>query len=352
MSTWLRSTRVPGSRRHPRLLTTGPLLVVLVLLLAQAAGCGSSTRPASSHGTHPAPVRTTSAPRPSVLVVVTSQGVVETLNPTTGTVIRTLATGATGDEVALTPSGSDVYFEAATGCEHEIDKVPVSGGATTLVGTGSLPSLSPDGLQLAYVRQPFVASQACQQPQLSPSGFAVVVRTLSSGTETTFPLSPQVAADGLPYPVDHLSWSWNSKDLAVSIAAPEDNEGWQLVVIDPATNLYYFSGSGVAVTGNNPTASYYREGVFLPDGNLFVDRVCCAGIPVNVTSNLLLEVAPSTGVVVDQVAIGILANDHTSLVSDRSGHWLLYLSAGHLYISDNGARPTSLVSGLVAADWN
>ena len=142
------------------------------------------------------------------------------------------------------------------------------------------------------MRQPFVASQACQQPQLSPSGFAVVIRTLSTGTETTFPLSPQVAADGLPYPVDHLSWSWNSKKLAVSIAAPEDNEGWQLVVIDPATNLYYFSGTGVAVTGSNPTASYYREGVFLPDGNLFVDRVCCAGIPVNVTSNLLLEVAP------------------------------------------------------------
>ena len=63
--------------------------------------------------------------------------------------------------------------------------------------------------------------------------------------------------------------------------------------IDPATSRYYLpSSSGVPLTGlPDPGRSYYREGVFLPDGDIFVNRVCCAGWPVRVTSSLLWESA-------------------------------------------------------------
>lgn len=326
-------------------------MVACLCLLGFLSACSSGgalrpERPPSS-----ATTSVSATPRPDVLVAVTSQGAVVVLDPATGAVLHTLAQAGTGDEISLTPSGADAYFEVANGCQHQIEEVPVAGGTPVVVATGSVPAVSPDGSQLAYVRQPFVASSACQGQSLAPSAFTLVLRTLATGAETTYPLSPQVAADGLPYPVDHLSWSSDSRQLAVSVSAPEDNEGWRLVVIDPATDLYYFSGTGVPVTGADPMASYYREGVFVPDGDLFVDRVCCAGIPVNVTSNLLVEIAPSTGAVVHQVAIGITANDHTSLVSDPTGRWLLYLSGTTLFVSENGARPTTLASGFVAADW-
>lgn len=178
-----------------------------------------------------------------------------------------------------------------------------------------------------------------------------MVRDLTTGAETTYPVSPQVASNGLPSPIDHLSWSADGQQLAVSILSPQDNEGWQLAVIRPVPDEYYFSGSGVPVTGANSSGSYYREGSFMPNGELFVDRVCCSGVPPDVTSNLLLEIDPSTGDVVRQVAVGILTNDHSSLDVDRSGHWLLYLTGTDLLVSENGARPSTLASGFVAAAW-
>jgi len=288
---------------------------------------------------------------PDVLVGVTTSGALEDLDPSTGAPIRTLATGATGDEVSVTPDGATVYFEADVGCMHQIERVDLSGGSPQLVTNGSFPAVSPDGTELAYVRQPLASEPACQGQSFSPSQFELVVRDLSSGAETTYPVAPQVAANGLQSPIDHLSWSEDGQELAVSIAAVEDNEGWQLVLIHPSTDEFYFSGDGVPVTGTDASASYYREGVFMPNGELFVNRVCCGGVPTKITSSLLLEVSPATGAIDHQVAIGITANDHSSLESDSSGHWLLYLSGTALYVSENGGRPTVLTSGLKAAAW-
>lgn len=305
----------------------------------------SSTRPGSPGGAPSSPAR------PKVLVAVTTAGVLEDLDPSTGSPIRTLATGATGDELSVTPDGSSVYFEAAVGCMHQIERVGVAGGSASVVATGSSPAISPDGTKLAYVREPLAGEPACQGQSFSPSQFTLVVRDLSSGAETTYPVAPQVASTGLPTPIDHLSWSSDSQEIAVSVASSEDNEGWQLVVVHLSTDEFYFSGSGVPLTGSNASASYYREGVFMPDGDLFVNRVCCGGVPIQVSSSLLLEVSPGSGSVVRQVAIGITANDHTSLDSDSSGHWLLYLSGAALYVSENGNRPTVLASGFRAAAW-
>jgi hypothetical protein len=275
----------------------------------------------------------------------------EVLDPSTGAVVRTLATGVAGDEVAVTPDHSTVYFDEQLGCSDQIEAIPVIGGNAIVIASGNHPAISPDGAHLAYVRQPVSTADVCQNGQAAIATDALVVRKLSGGAETTYPMSPQLAASGLPLPIDHLSWAPDNRQLAVSLAAPEDNEGWQLTVLDTVTASFYTGGVPVPVVGSDADKAYYREGVFLPDGNLFVNRVCCSGLPVTVSSTLLVDVSASTGATLRQVAIGYTDRDHTSLGSDRSGQWLLYLSGTDLLVSQNGARPTTLASGFIATAW-
>jgi len=124
--------------------------------------------------------------------------------------------------------------------------------------------------------------------------------------------------------------------------------------LDTSTARYYLSGPGdtpVPVTGH-PSArrSYLREAVFMPDGNLFVSRACCAGVPVRDTSRLMWEVNTS-GALVRQVAVGFASLDHTSLDSTVNGKWLLYLAGDILYVSHHGNTPKQLTTGLIAAAW-
>ena len=141
----------------------------------------------------------------------------------------------------------------------------------------------------------------------------MVTRTLSSGVERVYPMLPAGQSSGLPAPISHLSWAPDGTELAVSIAASEDNEGWQLMLMDTATAQNYLGGTGdtpVPVTGPDRRRSYWREGVYLPDGNLFVSRACCAGEPARNVSKLMWEITPA-GVLKHQVAIGFPGLDHT-----------------------------------------
>jgi hypothetical protein len=156
---------------------------------------------------------------------------------------------------------------------------------------------------------------------------------------------------GLPAPISHVSWAPDGTELAVSIAAIQDNEGWQIMLMDTATAQNYLGGTGdtpVPVTGPDRRRSYWREGVYLPGGNLFVSRACCAGEPVRNVSKLMWEITPA-GVLKHRVAIGFPGLDHTSLAVNRSGKWLLYLAGMGLYVSQKGARPRQVGSGLIAA---
>ena len=325
-----------------------------------ACGAGSSGSVGDrADTTAPTSVTSPSASTPAVpvrppIVAVTSAGTLEVIDPTTGTAQRTLATGATGDEVARSPNGATVYFEVGSGCEHQIESVPFTGGSPNVVAAGMDPAVSPDGTELAYARQPDQTMPDCLTGLSNPaSAFAVVVRQLSSGRETTYPMSPQAVATGLPAPITHLSWAPDGHRLAVSVAAEQDNEGWTVTVFDTTTADYYV-GPGVTavpVTGAAATDSYYREAVFQPDGNLFTNRVCCSGIPPRTTSSLLVTVDPHSGRIVRQVAVGYTTVTHSSLDVDQSGHWLLYLSGDDLLVSDDGARPVSLATGFTAAAW-
>jgi hypothetical protein len=293
-------------------------------------------------------------------VAVTTAGAVEVLDPGSGKMIRTLATGATGDEIALTPDGDTVYYQALTGCFGEIMRVPVSGGAPSPVVAGSLPAISPDGKLLAYAVEPIIAAAspppACPDPSNIATEFSVVVRGLSTGAHTSYPLPPAVVAGGLPEPIDHLSWAPDNRRVLVGIGGGQDNNQWNQFILDTTIDKYYTgSASNTAPIGGIPVSgargTYYREATFLPSGSLFVNAVCCAGYPAKVSTSTLAEVDASTGASTAKVAIGFTNVDHTSLGSDASGYWLLYLSGNNLEVSAGGARPVILTAGLVAAAW-
>jgi len=209
--------------------------------------------------------------------------------------------------------------------------------------------------KLAFAVEPSL-TQGClpSTPNLAPL-YKLVIRTMSGGAEQTLPLPPQVSKGGLPSPISHLSWAADSTRLAVSTSAVQDNEGWNVWIVDTSVAKYYVPpGPGVTfvpVTGSpTPQQSYLREGIFLPDGDLFISRACCGGVPIHNTSKLLW-VVDASGNLVHQVAIGFTNLDHYSLASDTSGQWLLYLAGHDLYVSQGGNRPSLIGSGFIAATW-
>jgi WD40-like Beta Propeller Repeat len=348
---------------RPVLLRALAALAALAALTTVAA-CGGGGSTSAAQTTSPAtasasatakahPVSQTTA-RPPAMVGVTTRGALVVLSSATGAPVRTLVrNGVLGDEISVSPGGQLVYFSRRHGCIDDVYSVPVTGGKPILISTGSLPAISPDGDTLAFARQPPLTPHCMSGGTDVSQQFSLVTHTLSTGVEHVYPMLPSGQSASLPAPISHLSWSPDGSRLAVSIAAIQDNEGWQIVLLDTATAQYYLDGPGdtfVPVTGVQARRSYWREGVYLPDGNLFVSRACCAGTPVRNVSKLMWEVTPA-GQLRHQVAIGFPGLEHTSLAVNRSGKWLLYVAGTGLYVSEYGARPRELGAGLIAAAW-
>jgi hypothetical protein len=337
------------------------LAVPAALTLVAACGGGPPSAPqgtatsASAAATKSAhPVSQTTA-RPPAMAGVTARGALVLLSSATGAPVRTLVpNGVIGDEISVSADGGTIFFSRRHGCVDDVESVAVSGGKPTLLTTGSGPALSPDGNTLAFARQPTLTPRCMKAAGSDLSAqYSLVTRTLSTGVERVYPMLPAGQSGGLPAPISHLSWAANGTELAVSIAAIQDNEGWQIVLMDTATAQNYLGGTGdtqVPVTGPDRRRSYWREGAYLPGGNLFVSRACCAGEPVRNVSKLMWEITPA-GVLKHRVAIGFPGLDHTSLAVNRSGKWLLYLAGTGLYVSEKGARPRQVGSGLIAAAW-
>jgi hypothetical protein len=340
------------------------LLAALPLLLA---ACNSTASPqptvtvtaaASPAGaTSPAPSQSAASPTaPPGVVAVTSAGSLVVLGPT-GTIASTLVTGGVlGDEISVSPNGQTVYFAVQqAACDMTIESISINGGTPTPIAAGELPAVSPDGTELAYAREPFLTDDCIPTSSKYASDFKVVIRNLSTGSQRILPQPPEVVKGGLPEPISHLSWSADGQQLAVSISAIQDNEGWSLFLISPSSSRYYVPpATGITdvplVGGPYTERSYIREGVFLPDGNLFISRACCGGVPPKNLSRLMWEVTPA-GAFVHQVAIGYPSLDHDSLDVSTNGQWLLYLGGGVLYISQDGNRPAQMATGLIAAAW-
>jgi hypothetical protein len=355
--------RLLTNRRATMLTLTASACVVL-------AGCGSgsggqlaspSTTAGSSARSAPSGGSATTSPMknsPAALVAVTTTGALVRLNPSTGAQLSTLVpSDVVGDELAVAPDHASVYFEENKGCDHEVWKVAINGGNPVLIAAnGSLPAINPAGDELAYAQEPLSFNPGC-----APSGtdngagqWKLVIDDLSTHTVKSLPMAPDAISNGLPFSISHLSWSSNGSQLAVSIAAPEDNEGWAVNIVDPASATYYFGNSTPTVpipAAQTAAGWFWHEAVFQPDGNLFVVKQCCAGLPETTTSVELDQVNPTTGATVHAVAVGLTDVGHTSLSVDRSGYWLLYLSGDNLEVSAGGAKPGVLASGLEAAAW-
>jgi hypothetical protein len=334
--------------------------------LTMLAACGGS---AASQGSSPAtsapapasatPASTASAsaravPAPPGMVAVTTAGALVVLNPATGAVAKTLvASGIVGDEVSVQSNGT-VFFTVRHGCSSEVESIADTGGTPALLTTGSLPAVSPDGTKIAYASEPSLTGGCVAgHPDLTRL-YKLVVRTLTTGAEISYPMVPAGQDSGLPAPISHLSWGPDNQTVSVSVSSVQDNEGWNLALVNTSIAKYYLSGAGVsyvpATGAPNAKDSYLREGVYLPNGELFVSRACCAGFPVHNTSRLMWEVS-TTGALVHQVAVGFATLDHVSLDANATGTWLLYLAGGDLYVSRGGATPRKLTSGLTAAAW-
>lgn len=358
-----RRRRLAGSRSRSAAAELAGLLAGALAL----AGCGggSSGQPAgqvtktvtssaSPSASAPASAASSGAPASAEpgIVAVTAAGALVTLS-SSGAVTRTLVPGGVmGDEISV--AHGTVYFAVRHGCMGKIESVSLTGGTPVQLANGSLPAISPDGSKLAYASQPSL-SMGCtpSQSNLVPL-FKLVIRTVSTSAEATYPMVPAGQDSGLPAPISHLSWAPDGQHLAVSVAAIQDNEGWGVWLVDTAAAKYYLFGPGVTqvpVTGQpTPQRSYLREGVYVTTGGLFVSRACCGGVPVHNTSRLMWEVSPA-GVLTHQVAIGFPAQDHVSLDAAAGGAWLLYVGGRSLYVSRGGARPNAVAKGIVAAAW-
>ena len=341
-------------------LRTAATVLAAVTVTVAVTACGgggkasSAAAASASSGTSASSAASPAAAGEPGIVAVTSAGALVTLSPSTGVVEQTLVpSGVEGDEVSVAPSGL-VYFAVQNGCTSTIESVPVGGGSVAVIVPGSLPAVSPDGTKLAYASQPSLTIGCVPTTTDLTALYQVKIRTLSSGTTISLPPVPAKQDSGLPEPIFHLSWATDSQHLAVSIGQVEDNEGYEVLLVDTSRAQYYLDGTGVAnvpVTGSpTPLQSYLREGVYMPNGDLFVSRACCAGDPPVNSSRLLWEVTTS-GVLVHQVAIGFVSLDHTSLDVSSDGQWLLYLAGNDLYVSKGGATPSELTTGLIAAAW-
>jgi hypothetical protein len=310
---------------------------------ASPTGTASGDVPTSSHASAKGPP----PPRPKTLVAVSTAGDVQSLDPSTGHPVATLASGATGDEVSLTPDRTRVYFETATGCFHLIRSVPVSGGAPDLVAAGSHPTVSPDGTRFAYTVEPL--GPGCPSgPTNAATLYYVVVQPLPGGAPTVFSLPPSLVNASQTRTVNHLSWAPDSRRLAVSIEGGADNKQWNAFVMDTTTDNYYVSDAGVPVERGG--GFYYRQAVFAPDGNLFANVVCCSGAKTP-TTTIMTEV-DLTGKTVHQISSGLTDRDHTSLAANPGGHWVLYLAGSDLVASADGSTPIVVsTAGFLAADW-
>ena len=322
------------------------------LVGCRSGGSGGNAPRTSGTSASGTSASASSGARPATIVAVTAAGAVVVLDSRDGHVVRRLVASGAGDRVAPSPDGKTVYYEKAKDeCRDEIWRLPIGGGAPALVVRGGSPALSQDGTRLAYVSQSLV-----RIPNFCKGTVAVAVRDLRTGRTTTYPVAPQLGSElGEQVYADAVSWSPDGARLAVSYRWFETNGG-NVRLLNVAKDRYYVLARD---SGTLPLAqgvsdiNYYPEGVYLPDGRLFVARACCTGEPPEgPLSATLMIVDPANGAVIKKVATvnPKVADAQRNLDADASDRWMLFLSGTDLVVTD-GVTTTTLAKGYRAAAW-
>jgi len=312
----------------------------------------ASTTPGQTTATPPS---RPSSSRPSTLVVTRNDnagnGAVAVLDGTSGKQVRVIhsTTHRLGD-ISLSLDGKTAYFETF---DIEFDgsslwRVAVDGGgkASKLPMLGSNPRISPDGKRLAYF------------DFRNDIGCSVVIHDLATQQETRIANNDDTPAPKISLCSNGLAWKDNDH---VVLSVNTFNADSYKHTIAQDTGLYIFDTrkakqaitSGVKI----PTSGVKADTIFdsptvLPDGSVFAVERCCdpaATVPQAAWRMVVLDAG--TGVAKRVVATGFPERLYRGTVTDASGNHLIYMSNDDVRVSDFGANPVVIATGVNAAAW-
>ena len=146
-----------------------------------------------------------------------------------------------------------------------------------------------------------------------------------------------------------IAWGEDSRHLLVQPM----NCGCGGLAYDEIRIVDTVTGAIQIVNGPDPkdSSSQWGEATLLPDGNLFVLDIARDNFDGKTPGPCMLIVDPNNSKVLKTITTGFSDRGYGSTDTDTSGNHLTYISNGNLMVSDDGARPVQLASGLTDSDW-
>ena len=279
------------------------------------------------------------------------------LSPTTGQVIRAVATPSSSDPqgqiegLYLTADRSRFYAQVTNGgtCGSQIETAPTSGGTLVpiagLAASGSnsstdasSPVASPDGAQVAW------AASVCPPPANPSGAYSIIVADLATGTQHTLNLA---GTPGAP-----LSWGGTGGN---KLLLGNTSQGAETVVtLGPSDQVQ----ATTVLRAPDPGCTL-GQASFIPTTNLVAAVENC-GNQVD-AGNQLLELDASNGTLQNRLVTIASSLGIFDFSFDKSGQWLLYETADtnpqlrtafNVHVLHNG-NTTSLPNpnGLTGRQW-
>jgi hypothetical protein len=315
--------------------------------------------PGSTPSTVAADVAATT--RPTVLYAAKNsndgKGRIVTINPENGKEIKTLASGSTMNDLSLSPDGKTLFFtemDESTVPEEEkewdrrgsLKSLPIGGGASTFYRYNAhAPKVSPNGKLVAYTEH-------------GGSGVAGDVVVLDIASKQVTYRSNQIGTSRVN---DHET-GW----VQSVVGWIDDNR------VSAITNVFpqeAFDGRPAVPA----KAVFSVFDVTLPDGNVFIDQALFTFPKTNdanysgamlkngqlwVVENhfdggaaRMMLMDAKSGKILKTVATGYIGRQYGNPSADASGNHLIYMSANDVRVSDFGANPVVVATGVTSATW-
>lgn len=339
-----RVATVPPATRPTKVTTGEP--PDPTTLVPPTATTPSSALPVTS--TRPTPTTTTAAEvpalpdRPGFAVAASELGRLVVLDTETGEAVRVLdqqTEGARIESVSLSPDGQTVDYDVVHPDRPPlVMRVPVAGGATEEVASGTRPAVSPDGGQLAFATDgEFAVPGSGERVWIYNT---LVVRALVSGRKRRW--LPKDNDFARLATITQISWAPDSRRLVFDA----QYENGTAAILDTAVDGSLADATNSFLTGDDDVVSP----VWLDDGRIAVGLSCCYS-EYDPQRTRVLVVEPDGSNPNDLALPGI---DLDLIAYDRTGRHLLYGSGDgtiELTMIDPEGRSQVLGTGFVDADW-